>query len=472
MPRVSLLILLLALAIGVAVLWYPHESEPTGVAPVGTVPALQPPELVELADGSAGPALSASTREPIEPALRSWRITPVHVVRDEDGTPIVGAEVTLTYPQGEDVVTVVKATDASGTAEFETAYLKDCTFRASADGRGTTSESFRGETTSLDRLLVREHRLRGPVKLRLSAFGEVFVRLVDDDGRDLRADSPGLDARVGSALSVRLVESSARFGEPAPAREALEQPAVREDDPTFPFRWRLQKRSDTQDKVIATLGATVLASQSIAPRTRAVAVTIRRDALAGLLEPLVVRVVGDADDAPMPGVAVTYSDGLGRNVLQRTDEEGRARFERMFVGSGTLTLESRGFVTDRHPANALVEGDLVLRMRVGRTISGVLLDEKGVPVPNRRMTVFAFEPGAPGKLGEPIAEVNTLRDGRFQFTDVEPGRFRVGVSTFAAQEVTADSNEWLFVDCRAENRTGLVLRKPESTPLKPLTNRK
>lgn len=467
MPRALLFTILIGLSIGAAVLWYQHESGALGVGPVESVRAPVATNAAEILDGIDDAPESSSSRKSAAPEFRSWRITPVRVVRDEDDTPIAGAEVMLSYPQGDDTV-VVKTTDESGTAEFETAFLEDCTFRATVDGRGTTSESFRGKSGVAHGLRIPRKTLSGPVELRMYAFGDVLVRLVDDDGRDLREDSPGLDARTSAGLRVRLVEATPQFGDSAPARERIEGSSVREADPAFPFQWRLQMRGGDQRNVIVLLGSIVLAVQPIAPSTRAVAVCIRRDALDRLLAPIVVRVVGDADGVPMPGVAVTYTNEGRPKVMQRTDEHGLARFARYAGGAGTLTIASPGFVTDRHPVNQVIEGDLVLRLRAGRMISGVLLDAKGVALSNKIVSLLPFET-SPSKDGSAaVMDTSTLRNGVFRFTGVDPGRYRVAAGAIGLDKNRAESSsDVVHVDCRMEDQRGVVLRKPEPTPYAP-----
>lgn len=158
------------------------------------------------------------------------------------------------------------------------------------------------------------------------------------------------------------------------------------------------------------------------------------------------RVVG-ADGAPMTGAIVTLRSPSGVEESARSEEDGRFRLDRVRPGAYTASVAApaRRSRDEAHtdgqdvdlggeaplpvrldvPAGRRVDlGDLVWG-RGGHVLTGIVLDQHGLPVAGLRLRGVAAEPG-PG-AGAVLAGAVTGADGRFRLGRVPSGALLVDV---------------------------------------------
>ncbi len=152
---------------------------------------------------------------------------------------------------------------------------------------------------------------------------------------------------------------------------------------------------------------------------------------------LVVRVVDDATDAPLAGIALRIvRERGGDNLLATgtTDERGEARFEA--VEANTVIVEARRAPPyARAFGAAWLEGDetetVVLAMGPGRTVRGRVVDDVGTPL--ARAVVAANDDfgsrfrDVDGAEEPDATAVTTLADGKFELANLASSPHQVWI---------------------------------------------
>ena len=125
---------------------------------------------------------------------------------------------------------------------------------------------------------------------------------------------------------------------------------------------------------------------------------------------------------------VSESGNLGRVAITHTDHRGRFLFAGLPTGSYELFIDRprRAFLPPSQPPRiAAGSTSLVVTMRRGATVSGRVLDHRGLVIREPQVT----------DEDDRVAQVDP--DGRFQFAGLEPGveiRIRVRLAGGASQE--------------------------------------
>jgi len=377
----------------------------------------------------------------------------VRVVHDEDGRPFVGARVML--PVGFNVSAVAPpqplTTDAQGLARFEGLLAWDWNVVAEADG----CIAERGSA------LIQEQRPEARVELRLATRRDVLVRFVDASGRDLVPADLGLEADDVRGVGLVL---DACCGEPGQRFQLVDAPSHRArgvDTKQHPFCWNLEIRGVSAACVHALLGDVILAAEPLDPRATDVLVRLDREVVARAATPIVVRVVAGAAEEPVVGARVVFSPVARKAVERLTDDEGRARVEGLVTGELGVSASAPGFALARIAVRRPIEGELVLRMTAGRTISGVVFDQLEAAMPRALVGIYSADEAGSNRVTTPLEFAFTDLDGRFVFTEQKVGEYVVGVHASDGRRRLPKREELrpdtAFVDCRDADVTGLVL---------------
>jgi RNA polymerase sigma factor (sigma-70 family) len=158
------------------------------------------------------------------------------------------------------------------------------------------------------------------------------------------------------------------------------------------------------------------------------------------LRPFSLTVVDDATGSPVTGALVKVFDSIQAKSHEfRTDAQGRLRIEYPTVdGWGFPPIEVRqdGYVPLRDKTSSEIDPgmpeSLVMRLRGGASIGGLVVDEAGVPVTGATVLVSASgysEPRRPENRSgtEVVFEVPTETDprGRWHFDGLPPDAVKV-----------------------------------------------
>lgn len=353
--------------------------------------------------------------EPSPPAAKpaQWGTSEfeVRVVRDEDGTPIAGAEVSTGW-LGPAESRPTQTTDADGTTRWRSNGGLNETILASAPGRAPASE----------RVTIHESDPSRKLVLRLEAKRDVHVRLVDARGDELSPTALGFDAHAAQEVSVALSGICGEPGGTFDSRGAPKHRAAPESWTGQRFAWRVEIRDVQPTCVHAVVGDMILASQRAEAGTQDVALVVDPALFARASSPFVVRVISAEDGAPIANASVTVAAFAGFERTLATDAGGRARFERVLAGEFDVSAVAPGRVRQQQRARRPLSDEIEIRLAPGRRVEGLVVDAAGRPVPKARLAAYAAS-GLGGRV-RPIATAESDAEGRFAFAGI-PGEAAV-----------------------------------------------
>jgi protocatechuate 3,4-dioxygenase beta subunit len=140
--------------------------------------------------------------------------------------------------------------------------------------------------------------------------------------------------------------------------------------------------------------------------------------------------VQDAEGAPIAGAHVAF-DGPTLAPPPRLAGMGRLEFNGMWPGEHGVRVTRDGY-RQVHRTVVLVEGsvhEFEIVLEPGVALAGVVLDEKGRPLPAVRIEAVCREPEPPGERHEvPAASTTTDAEGRFVLGGLRKGRHEIAVS--------------------------------------------
>ncbi len=135
---------------------------------------------------------------------------------------------------------------------------------------------------------------------------------------------------------------------------------------------------------------------------------------------------------PLDGVLISVADCAGRSVSKpesvRTDAQGRFRKESYPVRYGNVMLERAGYGSTVLKYVDLSK-PLKASMAKGASVSGILLDKDGKPLPNGRLS-----------MDSDVADyrcITTDAAGKFSVTDLAAGRYYLYVSNSESMYTTS-----------------------------------
>jgi hypothetical protein len=137
--------------------------------------------------------------------------------------------------------------------------------------------------------------------------------------------------------------------------------------------------------------------------------------------------VRSAEGIPVPEATVVLTDARGEvAATTRTDSQGAYQLHDLVCGPYTLAISARAFRPAALAVQVAATGgthqDVVLSG--SGTLRGTVRTEGGHPVPDARVTLL-------DSTGAVVAATVTGADGRFRFTDLEPGEYTVIASGYS-----------------------------------------
>ena len=186
----------------------------------------------------------------------------------------------------------------------------------------------------------------------------------------------------------------------------------------------------------------------------------------------------ESDAIGVPGAQVTFQGSTTHSVTTRDD--GRYVITGMPPGRYTITVNPPAGIPELGPARPWTDFDLSYKSplcaemnfwaQINSSISGVVVDEKGQPVRNV-FVQLQFPDQADLSRGRAGAGYTTGPDGRYEFTDLPPARYVVGLNP----EHQQDSNVHPFAPASALTASGaavITLAFGERITLSPLVARR
>jgi hypothetical protein len=390
MPRTRLVaggLVTLAIA---AVAWLGWPDPPGAQAPPrvdAAGPALPTPAVVDAR--IAEPSADAPPREPAAPATADGDgrgTLEVHCRWADDGAPVVGFELVVHASRGKLLVPVANgrlATDATGVARF--AELAPGPYQVHA-GKQRTPVDVAAGTRRVD--------------LTLAAIATVRGRVVDGSERPIGGASVSLQG-VNAALPAVVATSAASDG-------------------TFAFR------TASTGRVWATAAGWLPCPPSAVDRGE--------QSLELVLQPGGATLTGTVlapDGAPVAGALValgTLAEQSGAEppiVVTRSDEHGRFRLDGARPGACLVYAGAEGYAVGEAEAVAPPPSPVVVHLRRGATVRGVLTNGAGAPVPNVMVQTLRERSlrGLPENVSYHFTYAwnHTGDDGRFELRAAYPG---------------------------------------------------
>lgn len=376
------------------------------------------------------------------------------------GAPAVGAEIRLSQPKPnagggggmqwgrprDDSERKEAVAGQDGTFRFSA--LADTTARLAASlswSEGTDAVP----TTlaaALDEVEPASAKSARPVEIRLAPTVTVTGRVVDDLGAavtsfEVRAAREGFSSRSGTGDGVR-----ERFTDVEDGTFVM--------DGASPGPWRVSVTAD--------------GFESREDQTVSVALPQTGEAIEFALTRLgsVRGVVVDANGLPVPGAEVRRKTGgfgnWNRGAGVESEADGTFTLGGLAPGSQTLVASSEDWAPSEETEVEVLPGvdteGVVLTLREGGVISGVVRDDEGNPWAGRRVTYATG--GGPVAMFGGESTTDTDAGGRFRFDRVAPGKWVVNASPGEREMMTtmqSGDRQSAFFDLMAKNLTANVV---------------
>lgn len=412
MRRALLVAVVAAVMIAGFLAWRTRSASSATAGVGGSAPsAAHASRGAELADASPDRARTAATQtaqdahaQPAKPRAWGERALEVRVVRDEDGSPLAGAVVTTTH----DAATAddPRTTGADGIARWSRVDAQRWNVIASADGRASANAGARampGEPTTR-------------VELRLALQRDVRVRLVDARGADVSPAVLGLDPDAAQGVGLAL---GAECGAPGERFDARGADAARSRPDSWNgkrFGWLLSIRGAGAGCVHVLLGDAVVVAEPLPAGARELAIPVDRAAFERVVTPLVVRVAAEAGRAPVEGAEVLVTRTYGAPRTLRTDADGTARIDGFTAGDCTVRATAPGFAPASVRASRPFADDVLVLLRPGHVVAGVVLDADGRSAAGVALSAYAGTDL--GQVASPVGRTRSGPDGRFAFDPI------------------------------------------------------
>ncbi len=331
--------------------------------------------------------------------------------------------------------------------KFRFTALADTTARLAAS-LTWSEESSSAPTTlaaSLDDVEPAGAKTAQPVEIRLAPTITVTGRVIDDLGEpvtdfEIRAAREGFSSRSGTGDGVRQ-----RFADAEDGAFVM--------DGASPGTWRVSVEAD--------------GFESREDQTVSVALPQSGEPLEFVITRLgsVRGIVLDPNGLPVAGAEIRRVTGGFGNWNRRagieSDADGTFTLGALAPGVQKLVASSEDWAPCEETEVVVLPGDdsegIVLTLREGGVISGVVRDDDGNPWPNRRVTYATG--GGPVAMFGGESTVETDTGGRFRFDRVAPGKWVVNASPGEREMMTTmqtGDRQSAFFDLMAKNLTANV----------------
>jgi hypothetical protein len=359
----------------------------------------------------------------------------VRVLLAESHAPARGAMVTIRSN--------VATTDAEGIARFALVPTGPASVHVLFEGFGEQVKHVQIHAGWMER-----------VEVELERPHVLEVRAVDARGRPFEVAALGLGRTETSRIGLVVSGACGRVGHEFSAFDAPRHRA-RARDGADGLAWSVHFHGAAAGCAQVVLGSTILGVQAFERGAIVASVVVDEAVLRDLLVPIEIRVV-DADRGfALAGARVLVLHGAGLPLALATDGSGRVRVETLLVGGARVVALSPGHAPGGVTIQRPLDGPVTLRLSVGRTITGVVLDPGGRPLADMRVSLGDASklPGPDGQNHSP--STRTAKDGTFEIRDVAPIEHGVFATSLTR---TAQLNAGSTADCRFGDVAGVVLR--------------
>lgn len=374
------------------------------------------------------------------------------------GAPAVGAEIRLSQPKPDGGGGGMgwgrprdnsdrQETVAGQNGEFRFMALADTTARLAASMTSSDDSNAPPSTlaAALDDVEPAAATKARPVEIRLAPTITVSGRVVDDLGApvtefEVRAAREGFSSRSGTGDGVR-----ERFAETKDGSFVM--------DGASPGTWRVSVEAD--------------GFESREDQTVSVALPQTGEALEFMITRLgsVRGVVLDPNGLPVSGAEIRrVTGGFGnwnRQPGVESEADGTFTLRGLAPGVQKLVASNDSWApTEETEVEVLPGGDsegIVLSLREGGVILGVVRDDDGNPWAGRRVTYATG--GGPVAMFSGESTTETDEGGRFRFDRVAPGKWVVNASPGEREMMTtmqSGDRQSAFFDLMAKNLTANV----------------
>lgn len=181
------------------------------------------------------------------------------------------------------------------------------------------------------------------------------------------------------------------------------------------------------------------------------------------------------EDGPLPGAQVLIlADGV---ALAEADTDPRGRFEISFpvpAQRAALRVVARGYATlERSLGNPLQPGQQYLgnlRVQRGTVLSGVVVDDRGLPLAGAEVDLSLWGTEASGN--HVVETTRSGADGTFRFTNAPNGRLLItaraegwGERTIEHQHLGARPDVEARIELVPASKLSLFLHEPDGSPV-------
>lgn len=423
------------------------DSEPAAPTPRAVIEVEREPTSTEpVRRGSGGYKVTSGSVHFEPPAPFEAGVIEVHVVRDEDGGPIAGAEVQLVSASGwnwENADDRIATTDASGTT----------TFTGVREGPAEITASVKGRAVGKATLRIHRDEPEVAAEVRLPVRREALVHLLDALGRPFRAQDLNLAHEHAALLGIALSGSCGSLGQRFESIGAPQFTARSTGLGDQTHSWRLEIRGGGPACVHAILGDTIVGVEPIPLDANEVAIRVDANALDSALKHVVVRVLDETNDAPIEGANVEFRGGVSNPLTLTTDAAGLVRTRLALSGEVPTFVRAAGRVSALVKISNPPPPEFVVRLGVGRKISGRVVDQDGGPLVGVRVQLRDKR----ASMGSPTT--STAADGTFALEGLAATEFVVLADKLNASG-GAKTRGTAQADCRAGDATGVEITIP------------
>jgi hypothetical protein len=255
----------------------------------------------------------------------------------------------------------------------------------------------------------------------------------------------------GAQLGVACTRTCGRLGQTYDAADA----------PTFrtrsgatelgPYSWRLEIRGGGAGCVQAVLGDVVVGATPLDASAKQVFVHVDHAALVAAMTPVVVRVIDAATGVPVAGALVELPGSQRKGTELRTGADGRVRIPLVITGTLVVVVHASGFALGRTDVTRPILPEYVVRLGVGRRVTGRVLDPAGTPLAHATVGVWDEAP-------ENRSALACGADGTFVLDDLPAREFELYSRVRPYPGRQESSIVRVAVDCRTADALDVEIR--------------
>lgn len=369
-------------------------------------------------------------------------VVEVRVVRDEDGTPIRDASVTIDFTNGGET----NSTDALGLAVFTNVGLP-VRVTASATGRPPVSRS----------VLLGPGLPRASVELRAFVERELTVRVLDPNGAPFRPEDWGIDVSSAQRVGILLTNRCGALGQPLDFADVILHSA-RSVAEFGAYAWRVRVRGAVDGCIDVFLGDVTIGTHTIVADETEIGVRVDPSAIDSALAPIVVCVLDAITGSPIAGAQAEFRKVTTREPRMTTGHDGCLRVPLARASRTTAIVRAPGYAAAKCVIERPIPDRIVVRLKPGRRVAGRVVDQNGAPLAGVRVTLKGLDLARDASTGP---------DGTFEIAEAPAAEFEVEATYSLPRPALQSQRVTAAADCRAGDALGIELRVDTSKTYDP-----